>query len=145
MWKTLIDSIKDTLDELTGTGQPLQVAYDYPRKDLEGYPAAIFFPASFTNQYDSTTENKKEYTFSIFLLTETRVMGLQNAYNTAMPELVDDVIAKFDEDWNQGQTTIGEHRVWWTIASGAWALVEAEKETYLQAELTLTVSFNTNV
>lgn len=145
MWKTLIENIKATLDELTGSGQPLQVAYDYPRKDLEGYPAALFFPSSFENGYDSNTENKKTYSFSIFLLTETKVMGLQNSYNTAMPDLVDAVIAKFDEDWNQGQTTVGAHRVWWVIESGAWALVEAEKETYLQAELTLTVSFNSNV
>jgi hypothetical protein len=145
MWTTLIENIKTTLDTLTGSGQPLQVVYDYPEPNITGYPVAIFFPASFTNAYDSNVENKKAYSFSIFLLTETRRLGLQTAYNTAMPELVDAVIAKFDEDWNQGQTIVGEHRVIWTLESGAWGRIEAEKETYLQAELTLTVSFNSNV
>jgi hypothetical protein len=62
-----------------------------------------------------------------------------------MPKLLDDVVEKFDEDWDQGQTTVGMHRIWWTLSNGAWGLVTAEKETYLQAELTLTIRFNTNI
>lgn len=145
MWETLISQIKTTLDELTGSGQPIAYVYDYPETKLQGYPAAIFFPSDFTNIYDGNQENKKEYQFSIFLLLETKVAGKQQAYNTIMPALLDQVIAKIDEDWNGGTTAIGGHRVWWTLSSGAWGLVEAEKQEYLQAELTLTIKFNTNI
>lgn len=145
MWETLISQIKTTLDELTGSGNPLAYVYDFPQTKIEGYPAALFFPSNFSNRYDSTVENAKEYQFSIFLLLETEIAGMQTSYNTIMPALLDQVIAKIDEDWDGGQTTIGSHRIWWTLGSGAWGLVEGEKQTYLQAELTLTVKFNSNI
>ncbi len=145
MWETLISQINATLTELTGSGNPLAYVYSYPNPKLEGYPAALFFPSNFSNAYDSNQENAKEYQFSIFLLLETKVAGLETSYNTIMPALLDQVIAKIDEDWNGGQTTIGNHRIWWTLGSGAWGLVEAEKQEYLQAELTLTVKFNSNI
>jgi hypothetical protein len=145
MWETMYGKLKTTLTALTGSGQPIQALYDYPETNLAGYPACIYFPSSFTNEYDSTQENAKTYQFTIFLLLETKRLGLAKAYNDAMPKLLDEVIAKFDEDWNQGQTTVGQHRIWWTLSNGAWGLVTAEKETYLQAELTLTIRFNTNI
>lgn len=145
MWTTFISQIDTLLTQLTGSGKPLQVVYNYPETEISGYPAAIFFPSNFTNEYDSVTENSKNYQFSIFLLVETTVLGLETAYTSAMPGLVDAVVAKFDDEWDAGQTIVGNHRIWWTISNGAWGLVTAEKQTYLQAELTLTIQFNTNV
>lgn len=146
MWKTLTTSVKTTLDKLVGSSNPLQVVYDYPESNITGYPAVIFFPTNYTNEYDSVQENAKTYVYSVYVLLELKVLGKQTAYNTTMPDILDKIIAEFDKDWNQGQT-VNQNRVWWNLSSGAWLLVDtdSQKEAFLQAELTLTIRTNNNI
>lgn len=140
MFETLITKINTTLSSVT----EIQVVYKYPETKLSGYPAVVFFANDFSNVYDSTAENSKEYNFTLFVLQETKVAGLSNVYTTIMPKVLDAIIAKFDTDWSQGSTSQG-HRIWWTMTSGTWQVINGLAGEMVQAELNLKINVNTNV
>lgn len=144
MIATLVQNIKTTLNTLVGSGKPIQAVYSYPETSLTGFPSAIFFLTDYLNNFDSNEENSKEVRFSIFILCELKVGGISNVYESVMPGLIDTVVAKFDDTWNQGATVSG-NRVWWNLSSGSWVRVEVQQETVLQAELILTVKYNNSI
>jgi len=140
MIEELIEKINDTLEEV----DEIQVFYDYPESQLSGYPAVVFFPRDFTNDYDSTAENAKTINFSLFVLQECKVATIKEVFENIMPKTIDSIVAQFDEDWSQGVIT-GGNRVWWTLASGGWSVVTGQDGEMVQAELTLQVRLNNSI
>jgi len=143
MFTDIISKINTVLQALISDNEKyLAAKYDYPEENVTTYPAAVFFPANFTNQYDNVAENRKVYTFTIFLLQEMNVQTKSNAYTVSMPALLDEIIQAFDESWNQGASSDG-NRIWWTLTNGAWVEIKMQNGNALQAELTLEVKVNT--
>jgi len=144
MYTILIANIKTILDTLTGTGQPLSIVYDYPTSDISGFPAVMFNPSSFENEFMSVSENKLGYSFDIFVICETKVAGKQTAFNTILANAVDKVIDKFRDEWNGGTTSDG-HRIWYKIDSGIWGVDMIQDSECVIAQLKLTIKLASNV
>ena len=139
IYQSLIPKIKTTLENT----DLVKEVFAYPTAKITKYPAVVFYPSDFTNAYQTTVENSKEYRFRLFLVVELKNLTEANAFETVMPKVVDNIIAKFDEEWNYG--TVDGHRVRALLGSGVWGVIEdkAGKEAY--AELTLTIkSLTTN-
>jgi len=77
----------------------IQQVYTYPETNLEGYPAAIVVPSDNESDYQTVSENQRDYGFIIALYVTLKdgTGTPQNAYDT-MYDLYDDVINTFDTD-----------------------------------------------
>lgn len=139
MYQTLIPKIKSTLEAVTKVNK----VYMHPTNNIDSYPCAIVMPIAFTNEYHSNQENLKGYTFRIYLILETTQSTRETAYETIMPELVDAVLAKFDDDWGF-LSLAGAHRIWQKIGTGAWYTDEIAEGEVLVAELDLVINTLTN-
>lgn len=137
-YQTIIPNIKSTIESVTA----VRVVYEYP---LDGapkqYPSVIFYPDSFENAYETTSENKKSYRFKMWIVVDLAGTNEQTAFNSILPNVVDDVIAAFDANWDGG--TIDGHRVWYTMENGAWGLSTEQKSKRAYAEMNLTVQMLT--
>lgn len=141
MWQTLIPAVKTILSSVS----EIEAAnvYGYPETHITGYPTAIVLPNFFGNQYLSTSENRKSYQFKIWLVYETKRIGIDKAWQEAMPELVDAVVKAFDDAWDGG--VIGTHRVWYLVENGDWFAAKTQGGVELTAELNLTINLATSV
>ncbi len=75
MWSELTTKINTTLQKVS----ELQVIYDRPIEKGEafsGYPAAVFYASGLENTFETNQENLKIYNFTIVLVTETNVAGI---------------------------------------------------------------------
>jgi len=147
MYSTLIPAIKTILDEMIGTGvnptKPLSKVYDYPTSKVEGYPAVVFMPVSFENSYLSVQENELGFQFRLYVVCGTKVAGIEKAFNTILANTVDEIIDKFAGAWNGG--TLDGHRIWYTLDTGDWYVVENEKGEEVVAELSLSIKLTRNI
>jgi len=133
MYQTLIPQIKSTLEET----DLVKEVFAYPTAKITKYPAVIFYPNDFTNAYETTVENNKEYRFRLFVVVELKNLSESSAFESVMPKVVDNIIAKFDEEWNMG--TVGGHRVRALLSNGVWGVIEDKQGKEAYAELTLSI------
>lgn len=138
MYTTLLPKIQTTLAKC----DKISRIYNYPIKTFEGYPCVMYLPTNFDNDYLTTAENIKGYNFKLFVIQEMGVAGNQASINTILAGVVDQIIAQFDEDWNQG--TLEGHRIWWRLNAGDWGFADEKAGRVVFAELNLTVNLMTN-
>jgi hypothetical protein len=138
MYATLLPKIQTTLEACDKLNDKV---YNYPIKDFPGYPCAYYIPTVFENEFLTNAENLKGYNFKIYIIQEMKKAGNQNAINTILAEAVDQIMAQFDEDWNQG--TLDGHRIWWKLNTGDWGFADNEAGRVVFAELNLIVNLMT--
>src|SRR5689334_2917378 len=117
IYSTLISQIQTTLQGVSA----VKVIYAYPTTKIEKYPAAVFFPDTFDNSFETTADNKKRYRFKLYIVVGATQKDLNSIFSTVLPKTVDAVIDAFDAAWNGG--TIDGHRVSMVIDSGTWVVV----------------------
>lgn len=117
------------------TVSAIKVIYDYPTTKIEKYPAAMYFPVSLDSAYNSTADNKKRYTFRLFIIVGATQKERVDIFSNVLPKAVDAVIAALDAAWDGG--TIDGHRVWCTVTSGQWSMGVAQAGLEATAELTV--------
>lgn len=93
--------IKEKLDARKGDGQPLVDVYQEHRTDFSGYPVATFEPSDIESDFETTTQNYRNYVFRIVLHQEIENTGRENAIGI-LASLVDTIIQDFEEDWSLG-------------------------------------------
>ena len=106
------------------------------------FPAAIFVPETFDNEFLSTNENEETHKFKIWILIGVGEKSLDEIYERILPNAVDGVKEAFNEKWSG--SPIDGHRLWYLLDSGLFGLSEEEKALEAWAELTLTVKLATN-
>jgi len=137
MYKELIQSIKGTLEELDS----VKAVYPYALREGEkvsSYPAVVFFADNSENSFETNADNFKIYRFSLFVICSTEGIGSEEVSTEILPNVVDDIVAKFDEDWSLGVT--GSNRTWQLIDSGgAWTLPYTGSGVEMSAQLNLRI------
>jgi len=142
MFTTLNTKISSTLASVT----ELAVVYDRPLAQGEvftGYPAAVFYYTGLRNSFETNQENLKEYLYTIVLVTETQVKGMDAAHGTVMAGLLDAVMEKFDANWDQGASSEG-HRIWWKADDVTMGIFEEHTGLLISATINLTIKVITN-
>jgi hypothetical protein len=133
MYQILISKIKDTLESV----EAIKEIYAYPLPgNPKKYPAAIFYPDSFENSFETTADNFKVYRFKLFIAVNIAGTTEEDVFTSILPKTVDAVIAAFDTGWNGG--TIDGHRLWSILDSGFWTLAIEQQGKTATAEMTLT-------
>lgn len=92
-WLVLRPQIKTLLQTIT----TLQEVSGSPKIKFNGYPAAHIVPSENSNDYETTTENVRTYTFAIRVFYETKDTSIEDAM-TGLEEVVDSIIDLFDQE-----------------------------------------------
>jgi len=136
MYTTLIQNIKDTLAQVSSVSQYGTT----PGEEITGYPYVFFKPDGFTNEFETGQENEVIYRFLMIVVVSTEGQGgsVDHAFSTVLPSVVDDIVAQFNADWDQG--TVGGHRVRALVDTAApWQVSQEDKAVVAYAPLNLQI------
>lgn len=139
IYSTLISKIETILGNVSNVKQI--VPHPLVGK-INKYPAVIFFPADFDNEFETTSENFKIYKFKMYVVVGTEQKTMLSIFNTVLPHTVDAILAQFDSDWDFG--AIGGHRSWIKIDSGMWSLGVEKEGLEASAEMDVSIKLLTN-
>lgn len=140
MLATIISNLKSSLQAVT----EIAVVYDRPleqNEQLTGFPAVVFYPDSFDNEFLTNAENLRGYRFVLYVMTEANIKSVADA-TTILANAVDAVLDKFDNVWNGG--TIENHRVWQKVTQGRWEYSIEQTGVTIIAPLNLIVNLATD-
>lgn len=138
MYTTLLTKIGTTL----GSVSRVKDSFYYPKTKLTKYPSVFYFPNGFDNSFETSQENFKTYRFDMVVIIGVEKTTVATATDV-LARTVDDIIAQFDQDWDQG--TVDGHRVWVSINSpGSWQLSDEQDGLELYAPLQLEIRLLTN-
>ena len=136
MYVDLINSIKETLESVSG----IKSVYPHPMREgdkISGYPAVVFYPDTSRNEFTTVRDNKKDYTFKIYVIVDASQKSLDDIFTDILPNAVDKVTAEFDGDWEV--SVEGASVSSWLIDSGLWTISTTDKAFEAIAELNLRV------
>jgi hypothetical protein len=91
---------------LQNTGKFVEVS-DAPKLQFDGYPAAWVRPSSNDNNYETTSENVRVYTFDVGVVYSTKDGNSINKVDdatAALEEVVDTVLDAFDQEDLKGSS-----------------------------------------
>lgn len=115
--------------------------YAYPTAKIDSYPAAIYYPSSIDNSFETTSENRKRYGYKLWIVINTEATTVQNGF-TVMPRVMDAILEKLDDDWSF--TSIDGHRVWCQVNTGDWSVAQTQNGIEIAAEINLSINLLTN-
>ncbi|TXH44818.1 MAG: hypothetical protein E6Q97_32175 [Desulfurellales bacterium] len=138
LYAPIMQQIQTTL---AGVGA-IKAIYAYPTEKVTHYPAAIYFPDTLENTFESNEDNLKHYRFKVYVVVGSAQKDQVDIFSDILPNAVDKVIEAFDAAWDGG--TIDGHRVWCLINSGSWTIGQTPEGLEAQAELTLEFRAVTN-
>jgi len=136
MYATLISKIETTLGNVSSVSQYGNV----PGESITGYPYVFFKPDGFTNDFETNEENEMIYRFLMVVVVSAEGTGgsISHAFATVLPAVVDDIVAQFNQDWDQG--VVDGHRVRALVDSAApWQVSEEEGAVVAYAPLNLQI------
>jgi len=130
---TLKKKIKSELLTIT----QIQQVSDYPTQDFQGYPAVCVRSDRQTAQYESTSENYEEYTFTLYILQN--MDGIHEAVKSReiIEELCDTVRDHFDSNEFLPGISMPSDRVLLGIRPSSSEIFEEESGKFVVAEINL--------
>jgi len=138
MYSTIISKIETILNGIDKIAE----VHSNPTSEFNGYPAAVFFPVRVGNEFETNSENIKEYDFKLYLISSAANSNLNELYNDVMPNLVDSVLSAFDSGWDLN--SIDGHRVWLKVESGDWETSTEEQGLIAYGEFNIIIKTLTN-
>lgn len=138
IYPALNAKIQTILESLTKISE----IHAYPATKLDSYPAAIYFPSSIENAFETTADNFKTYGYKLFIVVNAGDKPVNEVFSEIMPPVMDEVIETFDDEWNF--TEINGHRVWCKIDTGAWSVSEEQAGIEITAEINLSIKMLTS-
>lgn len=115
MLKSIYETIQTKLEEIDS----IQYVVDHmlgENETVDGYPAVVFYHSDSTVDTETNQSNLRTWNFAIIPLQEFRVKGMDEAFGTLYANLLDDILDKFGEEWDLGNTDEG-HRMWGRVTS----------------------------
>ena len=116
--------------------------YAYPTNKIDSYPSAIYYPSSFDNRFETSTENFKTYGYKLWIVCSVAGTTLNQIFNDTMKNTLDAVLEALDDGWDFN--TIDGHRCWCQVGTGQWSVVQGEGGVEVTAEIDLSVKVLTN-
>jgi len=138
-YQEIIPLIKTTIESVPEVKQ----VFASPQTRYSKFPAVIFYPADFDNVFETNAENFKTYNFVIYVIVGLKQASVDDAFTEVMPKVVDALVEKFDQEWNQGP--IDGHQTWARITSGLWNTAEYQNAEIAFAQLNLGIKLLTNI
>lgn len=142
MSATIYRTLNAKIQEILATCTKVKVVYAYPAKQIDKYPAAIFYPSTFENRPGTNRENFKTYGYKLWIVVNAGGTTVDDIFDTVMPNVLDEVLSAFDAGWSF--SNIDGHRVWGDIETGGWTVDETQAGIEVTAEIDLKVKCLTN-
>ena len=89
----ILGKIKSKLQNIDS----IQEVQDFPTNEFGGFPAAMATSTRLEADFQTTTENKRIYVFTVYIIQEVKSQSERKA-RQIVEEVVDDVIEDFDKD-----------------------------------------------
>jgi len=143
----MLEILSTYFKSLLTSNNLIQEVFDYEASNISGSPCATITPSGNSNDYHSTTENRRRYAFIIRLYVN-RKSGESDESTTerAMRQLVDTVLDDFDKNHQlpnlESQT--GYIFLFMRAAPSQWGYAGRELEMRV-AEIAITVDFDVDV
>lgn len=138
--KAVIETVKTDTDRI-------QEIYDYETSKFRGYPAVTIVPSSNSNDYETTKDNKRTYTFTIRIFLERKVEAPQDQ-ESRLRQLMDNMLDAFDSEDNWRLTSANLPAGYTLIilqpSPSEWGYVEAETAILRYAEIKAKVQVSVN-
>lgn len=136
MIEQLRTAIKNKLDTLTGTWQPISVVYEYMTSRIDWYPCAMIDFNTLSWEHTDSCNNKRTYSFWIYILQETKLQTKEQGYR-AVENIIVKIADAFDKDPQLWWLANNILAVWWDISeynNGSdweyiWWIVKLDIET----------------
>lgn len=119
MYESVVNKIKEIFEGIVideEDGKELLV-YPHPLEEgqqIDRYPALVFYPDDYNNQYSSTNANKKTIKYKAVLLTKAEGISKEDLYLHHLPAMADKVLEEVDAQWDGGFIGDQNRRVWIT-------------------------------
>ena len=145
-WQTLRPQLKTLLESLTD----IQEVSSSPKITFEAYPSAHIVPSSNENDYETTTENIRTYSFQARFFYQTKDIGVDVAISR-LEQIVDEAIDLIDQQDLKGSTTrtIGVSLPSRYMFINIWAVPtawgEIPDQQLLMAELSVRIRLSVDV
>ena len=136
-------ALNTKLNTILGSVSEIASVFAYPTTKIDSYPAAIFYPSTFENSFETTSENFKVYGYKLWIVVNAQGTTVENVFAEIMPKTLDAVLQKLDDEWDFN--TIDGHRVWTKVDTGGWTVAEENAGVEVTAELDLSVKMLTDV
>ena len=150
IYSTLIDTIKAKASTIPHVAQvfmhPLGAeVIDFTTMKRVGtrikkYPALIFSPSTFDNDFADTSTNHRTMRFNAWLIINAENIEKTDIYETVLPNAIDGVLSVFDKGWDFG--TVDGHRAWARMATGSFGITPNDKGQEVWCEMQLVVRIN---
>jgi hypothetical protein len=111
-----VSTIRAAINAKLLTVATIGVVYDHNVSKVSKYPAAMFDTVDYDNEFLTTAENLRSYTFRITLLAETKHKGLDGAKDL-LDTVQNDIIIALESDITLGgvvswcEPTLGEREL----------------------------------
>lgn len=142
MTTSIYSDINSKIQTILESITEIKQIYAYPTSKIDGYPAAIYYPSSLENSFESTRDNFKIYGYKLWIVVNSQNTTVQTVFSDVMPKVIDTVLAKFDAEWSF--SSINGHRVWGKVETGAWSVSEEQAGVEITAEIDLSIKMLTN-
>ena len=140
---TIYPALRTKLNTILSSVSEIASVYSYPATKIDSYPAAIFYPGAFENNFETTSENFKTYRYRLWIVVNAQATTVENVFDEIMPKTLDAVLQKLDDEWDFN--TIDGHRVWTKVDTGGWTVTEENAGVEVTAEIDLSVKMLTDV
>jgi len=128
---SIIAAIKSKLESLTD----IKEVWNFDKGKFTGYPAAVVFPSENKSAFETTTQNRREYVFTIRIHQSMESTGATDheKADRILRETIDAVITAFDADYSLGGVVN-----FCQATPSAWGYQTRESGAVRVAEITLT-------
>ncbi len=109
----------------------------------ESYPAIVFFPTNFNNEFSSSDSNFKQINFSVFVLINAENITNEQLFTFTLPNAADKVIEQLDKGYSFAR--IDSKRVWARADVGTWGKSVEESGRYGFIDINLIIKLETKI
>jgi len=138
MFQPIFNQIKEKLEGIS----VIKEVHDFPTESFGGFPAAILKSIGNESEFQSTTENKRVYVFTIYLVDGIEEDNVRQARRVILG-VVDTVMTSFDQDQLLSGVDLPDNESMLFVRP---ALSEIwEEPQYVVAELNISVMVQFNI
>ena len=139
---SIYPQLNSKIQEILESVDKIKEIHAYPATKIDKYPAAIFYPERLENSFETTSDNFKIYGYKLWIVVGANGSTVSQIFNSVMPNVMDAVLEKLDDEWSF--TSIGGHRVWCKVETGAWNIVQQNNGLEIIGEINLIIKMLTN-
>lgn len=142
MSTTIYRELNSKINTILASVPKIKEVYAYPAEKFDKYPAAVYYPSSIENSFETNSDNFKIYGYKLWIIVNSEGTTVEDIFDTIMPNVMDAVLDALDAGWDFDE--IDGHRVWCKIDTGGWIVSDEQAGVEVTSEIDLSVKMLTS-